>query len=45
MNKLTLTFDSNLKTDRTSIQNIFQYSTMEFLALLETVPASAPTFN
>jgi hypothetical protein len=45
MNKLTLTFDSNLKTDRTSIQNIFQYSSMEFLALFEILPGDAPTFN
>lgn len=45
MNRLTLTFDENLRTDRTQIQNIFQYSNTELLVLLTAVPSQSPTFN
>lgn len=45
MNRLTLTFDENLRTDRTQIQNIFQYSNTELVILLTAIPPQSPTFN
>ena len=45
MNRLTLTFDENLRSDRTQIQNIFQYSNTELVVLLSVVPTQSPTFN
>jgi hypothetical protein len=45
MNRLTLTFDTNLRTDKTLIENIFQYSNTELVVLLAELPTVSPTFN